>query len=75
MSAYVVFDVESRDAIRYRQFMQGGGPALEAAGGVRPAPRAGPARRIAESRAHEGEPVGRVELRARERDRAAGFAA
>ena len=32
MSAYVIFDVDIRDAARYQQFMQGVKPALEAAG-------------------------------------------
>ena len=33
MTAYVVFDVEIRDAQRYQEFMQQVKPALEAAGG------------------------------------------
>ena len=33
MRAYVIFDVEIRDAIRYREFLQVVGPVLEAAGG------------------------------------------
>nr|WP_295464874.1 DUF1330 domain-containing protein [Mesorhizobium sp.] len=32
MSAYVIFDVEIRDPARYREFMAGVKPALEAAG-------------------------------------------
>ena len=32
MSAYVIFDVDIRDAAQYQQFMQGVKPALEAAG-------------------------------------------
>jgi uncharacterized protein (DUF1330 family) len=32
MSAYVIFDVEIRDAARYQAFMQGVKPALDAAG-------------------------------------------
>ncbi len=32
MSAYVIFDVEIRDAVRYQDFMQQVKPALEAAG-------------------------------------------
>lgn len=32
MSAYVIFDVEIRDPVRYQAFMQGVKPALEAAG-------------------------------------------
>jgi uncharacterized protein (DUF1330 family) len=33
MAAYVIFDVEINDAVRYRDFMAGVKPALEAAGG------------------------------------------
>lgn len=33
MSAYVIFDVEIRDMVRYQEFMLGVKPALEAAGG------------------------------------------
>ncbi len=32
MAAYVIFDVEIRDAARYQEFMTGVKPALEAAG-------------------------------------------
>lgn len=32
MSAYVIFDVEIRDAAKYKEFMDGVKPALEAAG-------------------------------------------
>lgn len=33
MAAYVIFDVEIRDANQYQAFMQGVKPAIEAAGG------------------------------------------
>ena len=33
MAAYVIFDVDIRDMDRYRQFMEGAKPAVEAAGG------------------------------------------
>jgi len=33
MSAYVIFDVEIRDMVRYQEFMKGVKPAVEAAGG------------------------------------------
>jgi uncharacterized protein (DUF1330 family) len=33
MSAYVIFDVEIRDLVRYQEFMKAVQPALEAAGG------------------------------------------
>ena len=33
MPAYVIFDVEIRDATQYQAFMSGVKPALEAAGG------------------------------------------
>jgi len=33
MSAYVIFDVEIRDMVRYQDFMKQAKPALEAAGG------------------------------------------
>ena len=32
MTAYVIFDVEIRDAVKYREFMDGVKPALEQAG-------------------------------------------
>jgi uncharacterized protein (DUF1330 family) len=32
MSAYVIFDVEIRDMVRYQDFMQSVKPALDAAG-------------------------------------------
>lgn len=33
MAAYVIFDVEIRDMIKYQEFMKGVKPAIEAAGG------------------------------------------
>ena len=39
MTAYAIFDVEIRDADRYQEFMRLAKPALEAAGGIGPAPR------------------------------------
>ena len=33
MSAYVIFDVEIRDMVRYQEFVKGVKPAVEAAGG------------------------------------------
>ena len=33
MSAYVIFDVEIRDMVRYQELMKGVKPAVEAAGG------------------------------------------
>ena len=48
MPAYVIFDVEIRDATQYKSFMQGVKPALEAAG-ARYLARGGP------HKVHEGD--------------------
>lgn len=48
MSAYVIFDVEIRDAARYQDFMKGVKPALDAAG-ARYLVRGGP------HKVHEGD--------------------